>query len=361
LPLRRLLVALGVALLVAPTVSATEKTPRFEEAARVRFLIVADTDAQEGAACGLDADNLKAVLEVGLKKQKLDGRYTLDVLRGRDVAPGYVLRYYQDLKVGPNEALVFYYSGHGCYHPTQGHLLTFHQGDLARATLLAAMHKHKPRLAVVLTDCCAVLDDLPGPPGAGPGAVGSPPRGPALDFLSWRRGNPPRPPDYKPPSTSVTAPVQLAHPPRPENYRPPPPITFGPSASNVHASGVVLSTADGPLPLANLVAQADGDVMRDLFYRHTGLVDISGCQRGKAAYATVHWGGGLFTISFLGLHKERAAKFDGNRNGLVEWGEFFPHLQAHCDRAAVALTAGKIRQLPEAIKLAKASPQIAAP
>src|SRR5438105_4478583 len=77
-PRTRLVVALAVLLLMIPAAPAGEQRGKFEEAARVRFLIVADSDAQEGDACALDADNLRAVLEAGLKKQKLDGRYTID-------------------------------------------------------------------------------------------------------------------------------------------------------------------------------------------------------------------------------------------------------------------------------------------
>src|SRR5262249_38115654 len=152
-----------------------------------------------------------------------------------------VLKYYQDLKVEPNETLVFYYAGHGAYDTSKGHLLTFVQGDLPRASLMAAMQKHKPRLTVVLTDCCAVYDDLPGmkpntpvnapggtglvPPKGTPGKLGPP------GALDLPRGNPPRPPDYKPPSADATPP-KPAHPPRPANYRPPPPfIDFGPNSS----------------------------------------------------------------------------------------------------------------------------------
>ncbi len=91
--------------------------------------------------------------------------------------------------------------------------------------------------------------------------------------------------------------------------------------------------------------------MRHLFYRHRGVVDINGCQKGQGAYAAVAWGGGLFTSSFLALQREKVARFDGNRNGTAEWGEFFPQLQARCERSASALTKGKIRQVPEATRL----------
>jgi hypothetical protein len=371
----RLLAALAVAILIRPAIATADKSGQADEAVRVRFLIVADTDAREGAACGLDASNLKAVLEAGLKKQKLDARYTIDTLSGRDVAPNRVLKYYEGLKVGANDALVFYYSGHGAYSAKKGHLLTFMQGDLARATVLAAMQRHKPRLAVVLTDCCAIYDDLPAtkPKAAtkGPKAV---PKG-NVPMLPGKRGfglafngpqtepaNPPRPKDYVPPTAAADTPApEVPHPPRPENYRPPPPFDLGPDDHVAGADGVVLRTAGGPVPLKTVVEQTDGELLRHLFYRHTGLVDINGCQRGKAAYATARWGGGLFTVNFLALQKEKAAGFDANRNGLVEWSEFFASVQANCDRTASILSKGKMHQIPEATKLGHATMKLAIP
>ena len=68
LPFRRLFAGLAVALLLTQAAAAGDKPTQPSEAARVRFLIVADSDAQEGAACRLDSDNLKAVLDAGLKK-----------------------------------------------------------------------------------------------------------------------------------------------------------------------------------------------------------------------------------------------------------------------------------------------------
>jgi hypothetical protein len=344
-----LLAALAVALFLPPAAVASDKVT-IEETTRVRFLIVADTDAREGDACGMDASNLKTVLEAALKKQKLENRYSIDLLTGRDVTPEKVLKYYQDLKLGAHEALVFYYSGHGAYHMVKGHLLTFNQGDLSRASLLAAMQKHQPRLTVVLTDCCAIFE---GEPVGKPGSPGPPTKRGlgAFEDAPPKSGSPPRPPDYKPPSKDNVA-VAPAHPPRPANYRPPPPIEFGPGLKSPHADGVVLSTADGPLPLKTIVAETDGELLRHLFYWHSGVVDINGCKKGTGAYATIHWGGGVFTLSFLSMFKEKLSKFDTNRNGVAEWSEAFANLQARCDRSCVALCQGKTHQYPEAFKLA---------
>jgi hypothetical protein len=122
-----------------------------------------------------------------------------------------------------------------------------------------------------------------------------------------------------------------------------------------------LRTADGPVLLKTVIEQTDGELLRHLFYRHTGVVDVNGCQKGKMAYATVRWGGGLFTVSLLALQKDKAAGFDANRNGLVEWSEFFAAVQSNCDRAAATFSKGKMHQLPEATKLGHSTVQAVTP
>lgn len=343
------------ALAIFAASSRADKAATPEEATRVRFLIVADTDAREGAASGFDAKNLRSVLEVGLGKQKLAGRYTIDVIAGNDVAPERVLAYYRDLKVAANEALVFYYSGHGAYHSTRGHLLTFVQGDLTRASVLAAMQWHKPRLAAVLTDCCAVHDGVAPPqaklPAAPPGRRSL---AEAADGDSGQAmpAHPPRPKDYAPPgSVSKAMSPPIAHPPRPANYRPSPPFLPHPDDNLPGTDNPVLRTADGPLPLKTLLAETNGEVLRHLFYRHTGVVDINACEKGKVAFATTRWGGGLFTIALLSMQKDQPARFDSNRNGLVEWREFFTSLRANCKRMGTVLAAGAIQQTPQAHSL----------
>ncbi len=356
LPVRRLLAALALALLAAPLVRADQPV-KGEEAAHVRFLIVVDTDDREGATWGLDGKNLKAVLEAGLEAQTLNGRYTIDMVTGRHVAPGHVLKYYRDVKVGPRDTLVFYYSGHGGYNTTKGHFMSFTHGRLYRKTLLAAMQEREPRLAVLLTDCCADYEGGVGPPET-PLALPKPPPPGKIQPGKVQPGK-------IQPGTAVPGVIDIpgvptanpvlpgrkaaAEPPqKPKQQKLYVPQVHGDAPPG---AGVVLRTGSGPLSLQRITEETDGAVMRHLFYRHSGLVDINGCQRGKSSHGTIPWGGSLFTIGFLSLQKDAVAKFDANRNGLVEWTEFFPHLRTSCERAGLAVSNGKIRQVPEATQL----------
>jgi hypothetical protein len=362
---------MAVSLLVAE-VSRAQGVPA--EASRVRFLIVVDTDDHAGATWGLDGKNLKAVLEAGLRKQKLEGRFTIDMVTGSQVNPGYVLSYYDKLPVEADEALVFYFSGHGAYNGAKGHFMQFTHGPLFRKDLLAAMQKYNPRLVVLLTDCCAnyagappAVGTLP-PTNPNPGGGGAtipdngadiPDKGVKFSQAALAPEDPvspPRPPTQRrdvPPAPIPAPPTNPNHPPLPTNPNHPirPRDEAPPAAATGPVSNVVLKTGDGPVPLQTIINQTDGLVMRHLFYCHTGLVDINGCQQGKASHGTIPWGGSLFTIGFLTLQKDPVSKFDSNHNGLVEWSEFFPYLQTSCDAAGKSVSKGKISQVPSSTQL----------
>src|SRR5438128_7930348 len=132
-----------------------------EEASRVRVLLVLDTLDRMGATWGLDGENIKALFEHAFHKQGLvPGRqYTIDMFTGHQVTVKSVLDYYRNLDAGPNDTLVFYYSGHGGYHGKNGHFmaLTLGHQQLYRNDILQAMDAKNPRLKVLLTDCCANL------------------------------------------------------------------------------------------------------------------------------------------------------------------------------------------------------------
>jgi hypothetical protein len=364
----RFLAALAVAVLLAQTAWAVDKP----EAARVHFLIVVDTDDGAGKTWGLDGRTFKAVVYAGLKKQNLESRVSFETFSGKDVTSGKVLRYYHDLRVEPDDALVFFYSGHGATNATRGHFLQFTHGPLFRNDLLAAMQKHNPRLMVLLTDCCSNFAGSFGTPRPGtPPGLRVPPPGLRVPPPGLRVP-PPTPPRG---AGDLGGAADIPDPPPPpgskkslENYefvdlpgdvsprfRKKPPMAAGtapsgtaPGGNGAIGTGVVLRTATGPVPLRQLMEATNGDILRDLFFRHTGLVDINGCGKGKSSHGTIPWGGSLFTIGFLSLQRDPISKFDTNGNGIVEWTEFMPHLQTSCDRAAKSVG---VHQVPEATQL----------
>ena len=131
------------------------------EATKVHFLLIVDTFGGNAKGLGLDLDgqNMERIIKESAAKQKLTDRVALTVFEGEKAAPNEILKYYRSLKSTPNESVVFYYTGHGGFYTDRGHRLTLGKaGVLDRMDLLNAMTRNKPRLACVLTDCCANAD-----------------------------------------------------------------------------------------------------------------------------------------------------------------------------------------------------------
>lgn len=347
------------------------------EASRVRVLIAVDTDDQMGATWGLDGANLKLILSAAVEKQGLTGRVTIDFYSGKQMTAENILAYYENLQTDATEALVFYYSGHGGHHLTKGHFLALHRGNLYRSALVAAMQQQKPRLVVVLTDCCANL--------SGGARQEEPPGAKIIGLMGTTNQSAPKAKKEEPPTPKQTKlaqkSIRIAPPQRPNTIgllkdnkakqeEPPfqiialrlkrplnlakakqeePPATTTASKK----SKVTLRTGDGSLRLDELAANTDGEVLRHLFFRHQGVVDINGCQKGALSHGTQQWGGSLFTIGLLALQKEKVGRFDANGNRLVEWSEFFPALQKATDDAAKRT---KVRQTPAATQLGQPTP-----
>jgi hypothetical protein len=163
---RKLYLAVVVTLALSAAVAWTSPAAAqaAEEATRVRILLVVDTQAANAKDLGVDLDgaNIKRTLEENLKMQNLHKRYTLDVLCGAAATPDRVLGYYAKLKTNSSEGLVFYFTGHGMTTKDRGQALSMANGNLFRADLRAAMAQLKPRLSVILTDCCASFPNMPG-------------------------------------------------------------------------------------------------------------------------------------------------------------------------------------------------------
>ncbi len=244
------------------------------EATKLRILLVIDTHGENAANLGLthDRDNLRVAMEKVLKGQGLP--YTLTVLQGNDATPQKVLNYYETLQTRATESLFFYYTGHGCFVPGKGQVLTTKHGSLERSQLREAMMKHKPKLAVILTDCCSS-------------------------------------------GTSETTPVAK--------------------------EGQALPKTAVQLP------KGSGSVLRDLLFRHEGLVVISAAKIGDEGFAGKREGS-YFTVALVKILQAPVNQFDKNHNGLVEWREFFPKLRQETQRTAES---NRHQQVPQAFYLAQ--------
>jgi hypothetical protein len=131
------------------------------ELRKVHALLVVDTLSDLGESVKIDGERIDHLLSNNLPKDRVEIR----VLTGKDVNADAILAYYRDLHVGRDDALFFYYAGHGATDPQKGHFLALQQLNakpLLRADLRRAMQVHQPGLVVLMTDCCSTRFKLPG-------------------------------------------------------------------------------------------------------------------------------------------------------------------------------------------------------
>ena len=94
-------------------------------ASSLTFNFRATLPVAQGATWGLDGENVRALIEHMVHKQGLKDRVTIDHFTGDMVTAKSVLDYYDRLDTNEDEALVFYFSGHGGYDKARGHVMAF--------------------------------------------------------------------------------------------------------------------------------------------------------------------------------------------------------------------------------------------
>lgn len=118
---------------------------------RVVAMLVVDTDTHL-SGIDVDREGVLTALQAGLKPDEL---LVHDDMTGKRVTRANVLKRLAELPAGPDDTVFFYYSGHGAVLANVGHALTTSGGDVLRSEVRDAIRAKNPRLAVVLTDCCA--------------------------------------------------------------------------------------------------------------------------------------------------------------------------------------------------------------
>ncbi|MFO0819480.1 MAG: caspase family protein [Pirellulales bacterium] len=134
---------------------------------RLHVLTVVDNDSDLQQHVVRDGFNLRKILSEAFATRP--HRLVLEEsLNGGNATAQNVLAHYRSLagKIRPNDTLFFYYTGHGATFPNQGgHALTMHHDNvntrpfLFRRDLRQAMEQLRPRLAVIITDCCSKIPE----------------------------------------------------------------------------------------------------------------------------------------------------------------------------------------------------------
>ncbi len=330
---------------------------------KVHILLVADTDASgsQVIGLGLDGRNMKKTFNWAFAAAGKEKEYTLKLLSGFAATPRNILAYYQSLNAKPKDTLVFYYTGHAITDRELGHLLTLRRGNITRQKILKEMKSHKPKLLVMLTDCCANyrgssffgpffkgefqsrssgVADIPDPKES---------RKPREEEFPRRVDPTPKPrriyPNPKPRDNSVRKPIEN-QPGEEEGFRP----RRGRAAvaSAYSESEDIEPKPRDPSPEMIIVKKSD--LLTHLFFQHKGIVDINSSKVGKSSSGNARLGGSYFTLAFVKLLRRPVNYFDKNDNKIAEWEEFFPHLDILTDREA---NRGRFSQRPVAFQLAK--------
>ncbi|HKI35994.1 MAG TPA: caspase family protein [Gemmataceae bacterium] len=128
--------------------------PGPRELKTLRALLVLDTNSNLAASIEHDRKNMKVLLEEYVPAE----RRRIDYLEGAKVTREQVLKYYRDLKAGPDEALLFFYAGHGAIDANGAHVFQPQMGKtpaLTRGEVRKAMEQKGAGLVLLLTDCCS--------------------------------------------------------------------------------------------------------------------------------------------------------------------------------------------------------------
>ena len=141
--------------------AAQERQPELK---KLRVLMVIDTYAPRlKDVVQRDKEHMQEFLKEGIPPD----RYDVGYIEGKNATPTKILDYYANLKTGPDEALLFFYVGHGGMTESD-HFLTLEADGqspntfegiryymLARKAIVNSMRNNKPGLIVLLTACCS--------------------------------------------------------------------------------------------------------------------------------------------------------------------------------------------------------------
>ncbi len=153
-------------------------------AATLHLVIIADTlDPSIGKSVAVDRKMIETAF---MDYMPVPGSLRVSAIEGDRCRREVILTTVAGLAVGPDDAVVVFYSGHGAYDPRVGQYLQFPRvgGYLTREELTRAIKAKGARLGVLSTDCCNKASALPAGPAAPtarfPSEPDNPPRTKAL-------------------------------------------------------------------------------------------------------------------------------------------------------------------------------------
>jgi hypothetical protein len=136
--------------------------------AKLRVLAIADPagfDVKNGAKVSGDAYNVQTTFTLQVPEHDLTTKVIADP--DTSLTPDTILDAIENMEVDPNDAFVFFYSGHGAFSRSEGYYFDLSgTGNDGATYLLRSRVKEKllqkgARLTVLISDCCSAEVEVP--------------------------------------------------------------------------------------------------------------------------------------------------------------------------------------------------------
>jgi hypothetical protein len=162
--------ALLLALAAVSPLWAQSTSARPAEADRLHVvLLVAGHDSGIGNADLKDIAAMKRTIDTAFANDKKRVAYHdltgINAKTGKAFTANEILAHLRNLKIGPNDNVLVYHSGHGGIadknRPEETHILTVDGGQLNRKDIRTNLSAKRPRALMILTDCCSSFMNAP--------------------------------------------------------------------------------------------------------------------------------------------------------------------------------------------------------
>jgi hypothetical protein len=130
----------------------------------LRLIVVADTnDSKIGKSVAVDSANMQQLMEDIAKASNGALAFRKIVLTGNAVSKNNLMRAVEYPAVGPNDTIVFLYSGHGhrlSSTSASWPLMDVSEGPADFSEVIQKIKSKNPRQFIALADCCNVVVDI---------------------------------------------------------------------------------------------------------------------------------------------------------------------------------------------------------
>lgn len=152
-------------------------SPHRVEASKLHIVIAADTkDKTTGKYSQYNARNLTSTIDGDMP----NGSCAVHWVGSEQMTAGGVTSYIRNLRVDSDDALLFYYSGHGAYSNQTGHYLSFSSGQnvLTRKRVSELLESKNTRFVALITESCFNYNEPEKPNNAPKAAAAAAPMAP---------------------------------------------------------------------------------------------------------------------------------------------------------------------------------------